>query len=424
MTESVGVPYAPGGAAMLPDLYRASLGVCEVVILLRREHVTAEPELLDAAEDLFDRVLTVDADWVQHPPTDLAGLVCFNDEYVDAVDTALGRDPAAWDKLRQRELLARADATRIQARGVDSPEDLRAAVAELRLPGVLKPRRGVGGAGVTFLDSPARLEDVARTRRAWSGLLYEQLIPTGRHPSGVEWLADHVSVETVSTAAGRHHVAVFDKLPVSITPGGGPDGCNAVSTTGSLGPSRLPEERRKAVLDCVDHALDALGVTWRVTHTEVRVTHDRVEVIEVNGRVGGHVHRLLQRLHGPDLLRASLCCALGREPEDLASVPSGHAAALFPVFSQRSGPVRSKVRRAEVQRLPGVVAVDDFADSGRAREADGSRVATLRIEAEDQASLDQYVFETCDGLAALYASDGLPDEPWFAQFAGRGGDRP
>ncbi|MEU6229643.1 thioesterase domain-containing protein [Streptomyces sp. NPDC047042] len=420
----LGVVYAPKGAATLPEIYLAAEGVCEIALIVEAETAAVTPDLCTVASKLFGNVIVLDGDAGSAlRGLSLDGLTTFNDHLLDLVDQAeqdLGlagstqtRNP--WDKLTQRHLLVDAGVSKVWAVGVDSAEDFARAVEEVGFPGVLKPRRGVGGGGVSFIDSVVEFDRVLAARLCWDGLLYEQRIAPGSHPSGVSWLADFVSVETVSTGQGRQHVAVFDKTPVAVAAGQGSDGSDVVSTTGDVIPSRLPAEDLAAVVACVDQALDALDVTWRVTHTEVHVCAAGVDVIEVNGRVGGHLTRLLRLVGGPDLVRLALLAALRTEPEPVTGPLSGAAAGLFPAFPQCSGAVLSRVRRSDLRQLSGVVGVDDLAVAGTSRADTGFRAANLTLKASGTAELDSSVQMTCRRIAELFAEDGLAQGPWPAQ---------
>ncbi len=98
---------------------------------------------------------------------------------------------------------------------------------------------------------------------------------------------------------------------------------------------------RGLALERTSAALDALDVRWRVTHTELRVTQSEVEIIEVNGRVGGYLARLLRPLGGPDLVRAALTVALGRVPNCEGPVDDrrGYMFGLYMPFPRREGMV-------------------------------------------------------------------------------------
>ncbi len=107
--------------------------------------------------------------------------------------------------------------------------------------------------------------------------------------------APFVSVETVSTGEERHHVAVFDKLPLAF----------GFAETGDIGLTRRSRDEVVEIVATVDAALSALEVRDRVTHTEVAVTTSGPQVIEVNGRLGGYVQGMCQVLE-PGLDMAAL----------------------------------------------------------------------------------------------------------------------
>ncbi|MER6738264.1 ATP-grasp domain-containing protein [Streptomyces puniciscabiei] len=420
--------HRPHGAAGLREIFAASRGLCEPHLVLRQEVAERDPEILRTASSLFP-VSVCAGDDVTSAVRELSaeGLVTFHDaelEHVDAALAALGLPGRslvddAWDKLVQRRAFASAGCSAIRAVPVDRPEDLRNAIARIGLPAVLKPRRAAGGGGVAFVGTEADVQYQLDNRARWTGLLLETRIPPAAHPSGVGWLGDFVSVETASAGTDRRHLAVFDKAPVSIVARAGHDGADAVDVTGDVTPSRLPAPAYRAVLDATSAALDALGVRDRVTHTELRVGAEGVEVIEVNGRVGGHLARVLRLVGGPDLIRHALTVALGAPPTPVPETAPGYAMGLFVPFSDRTGPVLSSVSRADLRVLPGVVGVDEVARPGADRQDTSGRVANLTLRAPDADTLDRYVRDVSSGLADLFEADGMRDDPWLSHLAGR-----
>ncbi|XEC33111.1 ATP-grasp domain-containing protein [Streptomyces fradiae] len=428
----MGVVHRPYGAAGLRDVYRAAQGLCRPVLIFRGPVAGTYPELVELARAMFPVHVLPDDDPVPAVAAlRLRGLTTFHDDELDFTDHLLRAldlpgAPATgspWDKLVQRRAFARAGLSTLPFASVDSAEEFRRALREVRLPAVLKPRRAVGGRGVTFLRDPDDVRRVLSLRTSWAGLLLEGLIPPSAHPSGVPWLADFVSVETVSTATRRTHCAVFDKAPVSIRDAAGPEGADLVRVTGDVVPSRLPAQTRDLVLKRTGEALDALGTRCRVTHTELRVTPDEIEVIEVNGRVGGHLTRLLRPLGGPDLVRSALTLALGEtageelpeQPADLGR--SGFMVGLFVPFPHEDGTVASRVSRADLRALPGVVGVDEVAEHGAARADTGFRAANVTLRFATAEELDAAVGPVARGIAGLFAADGLADDPWLRRLA-------
>lgn len=411
----VGIVHAPDAAASLPEILSAARGLARPVLIFRRPVAARHPSLVAAARRVAD-VTVID----QLTPSavramQLVGLTTFHDSEVDGVDAVLtelglpgaGAIARPWDKLRQRHLLP----TGIQALPVDSTRDLLRGVRYLGLPGVLKPRRASTGSGLAILTDLSDVELEVRARCGWSGLTYEQLIPHGEHPSGVPWLGDYVSVETISDGDGHDCVAVFDKQRLAIGRAG--EGRLEVHETGDVLPSRLPDRIRRTVVDLTRRALDSLGVRWRVTHTEVKVTRDVMEVIEVNGRVGGEVARLLRLLDGPDLIRGALTVALGQTTDRPRHRRDGFVATIAVPFSRRTGVVRSEVSRHDLRAIPGVIAVDEVASPRLPIAASGRPACSLVIGATDPGELDRLMGRVLDAVGRLFAADGLDVDGWL-----------
>ncbi|MET7426149.1 hypothetical protein [Dactylosporangium sp. NPDC005555] len=405
--------HAPFGAASLRDIKRAAEGVCCPVLLIRDEVAAEQPGLVALARRLFETVVVADgSESTLVRQCRLDGVTTFHDAELDLVDRVLasaglpGRTGVdhAWDKLVQRSTLREHGLTSVRARGVDSREDLAAAVAELGRPGVLKPRRANTGTSLAMIDTADDFRHQMTARAAWRGLLYETRIPDGAHPSGVGWLGDFVSVETINTDRHRH-VAVVDKLGPSLVKHCGADGADSLNEVGDLVPSRLPGDMLAEVLDYTSRCLDALGVTWRVTHSEVKLTPTGPELIEVNGRTAGYLSRLVGLAHGPDLIRAALGLAVGRSPAEPLDGLSGSALLLLPAFPDRRGAVLSDVSAADLLRLPGVVGVDEVASAGDPRSRNGFRMAVLNLVADSFDEISAGREATLDGINRLFARD-------------------
>ncbi|MBR7834886.1 hypothetical protein KDL01_16555 [Actinospica durhamensis] len=412
----VAIIYRPGGAATLQEICRASAGICEPVILLEAAHADADPLLLEAARGATKtRVLEScsDTDEVARAcrVARVRGLTTFHDLDLDVCDAVTARlalpgapgTEAPWDKLRQRERIP-ADVS-VPAAAVDSASDLRRAVGAIGFPAVLKPRRATGGTGVAFIREPDDVAYQENSRGHWDGLLLESCVTLAPHPSGVGHLAGYVSVESVCTGDARHHVALFDKMPVVVGHRDGPDGSDRVSVTGTFFPSRLDSTARQTVIDAVDRSLASLGVSWRVTHTEVALTAHGPVIVEVNGRVGGHLNRLLLMTGGVDLVRSALECALGRTPRLGDRHPSGWALGYYPPFPQPAGAVRSEVTVRDIRGLPGVRGVSDLARYGAARSVSHGRMLNLTAGADDAETLDAHFAGIRKGIEYLFRND-------------------
>jgi hypothetical protein len=74
------------------------------------------------------------------------------------------------------------------------------------------------------------------------------------------------------------------------------------------------------------------------------------------------------------------------------------------------------VRRADLRRLPGVVGVDEVAQCGESRQANGARVANMTLFAPDAETFGSDVRAAIHGTALLFAEDGLTTDAWVGRF--------
>jgi hypothetical protein len=137
--------------------------------------------------------------------------------------------------------------------------------------------------------------------------------------------------------------------------------------TGQIGPSAIPPGKRALILSAAENALDALGVTDRVTHTEIRLTSAGPQVIEVNGRLGGYVQGLTASLTGANAVRMALDAAAGRQPAvpalpDPGSADHAVAAFLIPLDTDSADLVSRVTRMLRSQPLVNSVQVPAAVD--------------------------------------------------------------
>lgn len=209
------------------------------------------------------------------------------------------------DKLLQRQALREAGVDGVRSRGLSDPAELPAALDEIGLPAIVKPRVSEGSRN-TF---PV-------TDRAQGAELVAGLLGGGEREVVVEELlvgrdcapfGDYVSVESLVADGEVTHVAVSGKLP-QVPP---------FRETGQFWQAALPAPERRAVEDLAGAALRALGVRVGVTHTEIKLTHGGPRIIEVNGRLGGLMNEL-GRPAGLDLVETAGRLALGQGVPSLA----------------------------------------------------------------------------------------------------------
>jgi len=256
------------------------------------------------------------------------------------------------DKLRQRRALS---AHGVQSTGcvaVRQAGDVPAALSEVGLPAVLKPRGGSGSFRTCLVTSEAETiamltEFLDAAPAGPRDYILEEYLPGDPGAIGEFW-GDYVSVESVVCAGEPTCLAITGRLP-QLPP---------FRDTGLFMPALLDPGQASACLRLERASLAALGIAHGLTHTELKFTPSGPRVIEVNGRMGGHIADALHRSAGLDLLGIAVRTALG---ESVTRTEPVFRRVTFQYFlaapSDQVRPGRPAVLD-ELAAVPGVDAVD------------------------------------------------------------------
>ena len=407
MRARVAVVHGPGASATLPEIVAACGDAYEPLFLLVAES-DADLRLAEVARDAAPTVVLAAGDDVPSRVAATAaehgtvGVVTFADRFAPVVDRArsvLGlpghsADVARWRKESQRARLAAAGLFTGGWRGAKGPAALRRAVADVGFPAIVKPSLGAGSAGVVVLNGEADLAQAIDLLDPHSEFVVETYFGSGRL-SQAEWLADYVSVESVSGSASRRHFGVTLRPPLA----------EPVRETGSVVTDLLTDDQLGRVIDAVDRALDALEARHLVTHTEVKIGPDAIEVIEVNGRLGGYVERMTQRRTETSAVRLALEAAVG----EVAHAPSLRTdgchlmSLLFPAPLDAVELLRAPERET-LASLTGVWRVDGMRRPGPldpGREGTSGYVCSIWLEAGSANALHARACEAVREIARL-----------------------
>ncbi|MEU8924832.1 ATP-grasp domain-containing protein [Kitasatospora sp. NPDC048545] len=292
------------------------------------------------------------------------------------------------DKFRQREALAAAGVQATACRTVRSAADLGPALAATGLPAVLKPRSGAGSVDTCLVRDAAELADRYAEFTGDSAdpavFVLEEYLVSDPTVVGEFW-GDYVSIESAISGGEIRTVAVTGKLPLA----------HPFRETGYFTPALLPDGLAEEVVALEQSALRALGIREGVTHTEIKFTPDGPRLIEVNGRLGGHVSDVLKRSAGTDLLALALRLALGgfAPPEPVLGLGANCPAVAFQYFL--SPPADGLAPGGgdlvdDLQAVPGVDLVDARIDpSWRANWRAGTEwlIGTVYGSTADHAAL-------------------------------------
>ncbi|MET8079261.1 hypothetical protein [Streptomyces sp. NPDC005303] len=329
--------------------------------------------------------------------------------------------PGLWGrKDLQRRVLRDAGVSRVRSAAPRDEASLRRFAAEAGWPLVVKPADGVSGRDVWLVHDAKELNRFLYETRAETpdvgglpaGMFAEQYL-TGGRPSAPH-LADYVSVEVFVTAGRVRTAFVTDRLLPE----------RPCRETGLVLPTSLDPGGRAAVIECAVRALRALDVPDGAYHVEVKPGARHPDIVEVNGRLGGFVARLVRYGTGEDLARTALDAALSRPAELRLAWYRAVLVLLFPA-PPGAALITAAPARREISRLPGVLAVDHVATAGRPvhwRTGAAGTVATVWLGADDHDALRARLTDTVTLLGERFQyrdaeGQALRDDDWWTRIA-------
>ncbi|MFD4242976.1 ATP-grasp domain-containing protein [Streptomyces sp. NPDC058525] len=250
---------------------------------------------------------------------------------------------ALTDKAVQRTAFTQAGVSPLRHQLITPSQDPTEAASEVRFPAVLKPRSGAGSRNTLPVTDLHSLHSALSAVPDDEEMVLEEQLRGDSSVAGSQW-GDYVSVETLTGPEGHEVLAVCGKLPL-VTP---------YRETGSVFPSTLSSGPLRDAEKLAMRALDALGVGYGISHTEVKLTLEGPRLIEVNGRVGGGTAPVIRAVGGPDLLQAALCAALGMPYAWDRNAPQKVAYEYLSPAPTQVAVVRSISGIREIRKLPGV----------------------------------------------------------------------
>ncbi|HMK96826.1 MAG TPA: hypothetical protein VK425_04715 [Acidimicrobiales bacterium] len=297
------------------------------------------------------------------------------------------------DKRLQRSALAMAGVPGPQFWTVEagiSPTALSDLACRVAYPAVLKPAEGTAGKGVRLVTGPSELEQIVRASTDAPGYLLETFITDS---SKEPWRSDELVVESVVTDGHVSHAVITGRFPLA----------PPFRQTGSFLPRALPAGLRRRVLEVVEQAIEALGVHWALTHTELKLTPEGPKVIEVNGRLGGIVPFTLARVSRANLFQVACRVACGEGFRFPELVPCSDVAywlrVLPPVTATRVGEVKGLGSLRDLPEVDSAVLHCGPGEPVDWRKGTASVVATVQGTVSTEAELPgtmQKINETLD----------------------------
>ncbi len=228
----------------------------------------------------------------------------------------LSREAAlrATDKSEMREAFTRHGAPTPRAIRVRSEDELRAAASRLGYPVIVKPTDGVGSKGVTRAGAPAELDLAWKRAQA---VTRTGVLVCEEYVEGPE-----VSVEGLTMEGETHLVAITDKIT---------SGTPYFVETGHTQCTRLPGGTRAEILEAARLGVEALGLDWCASHTEIRIGMQGPRIMEIGARLGGDriTSDLTPLACGVNIFEGAIQVALGELPQTRPTFERGAAIRYF-----------------------------------------------------------------------------------------------
>ena len=291
-----------GTGARVLDRIREADPEAAITLMCRVELVSQLPAAARADRVIAIRHEAPDAEWVRlaaaaHAAQRFTQIGTFGELDQDRaalIGEALGiptysPSTVRWvhDKLSMRRRLSEAAVEDTPAEVVEDPEGLLAFVAEHGLPCVVKPVQGVGSVGITVAREASQLPAAFALASRHVDGVPDAGVLVERFHEGVQY-----SAEAVSEAGEHQVVAVTRKFsdPESWV------------ELGHVVPSGLGGAETDQIGRYVARILDALGITFGPTHTEIVMTSTGPRVIETHIRLAGdEIPSLVRGATGVDL---------------------------------------------------------------------------------------------------------------------------
>jgi hypothetical protein len=219
------------------------------------------------------------------------------------------------DKFLQRQALQDAGlpgpaAWEAPTPGAGGREDARAIgqlAGRVAYPVVVKPRRGTSSVATARADDERQLSDLLTRFGAQEGGLVVEEYLADRVSDGD--FADDIAVELLAQDGRVWHLATTGKFKYAPPFRG----------RGCFLPSHVDATTEAELFAVAEAALRAVGITDGFANVDLKLTPEGPRVVEVNGRLGGNVHVLMELAGGPQILPLLFRLALG---QDMASEPA------------------------------------------------------------------------------------------------------
>ncbi|WP_433664309.1 ATP-grasp domain-containing protein [Nocardia sp. CA-128927] len=301
----------------VPRLHRIRhSGACARVIALDDSASTGEWVALARSVHELEPIHAVGAfgEYDQHRAAAIAGALGLPFHAPDVI-------ARVYDKTLMRQQLRACGIDDTPAAAVDTAQDLKHFADEYGLPLILKPRSGSGSEHIVRISTAAELH--AALSEVDGDLLVERYLD-----------GDEISVEAFSERGSHRILGITRKIKDA----------NFVEIGHVV---REATAADAPVAAYVRSVLDALGIAFGPTHTELIRTVDGPRIVETHTRAGGdQIPQLLHAAAGIDLVELAVRQSLGER-----MLPVVDALLAEPGRASRAGAIRYRVPPASGRLL-------------------------------------------------------------------------
>lgn len=217
------------------------------------------------------------------------------------------------NKKKMRQAFFASNVPSPMAISANSFDEAKNAIKQLGFPVIFKPAISHGGRGVTQIPAKPNINEIEQAfNRAMSftkgdGILVEEFV------EGPEF-----SVEAVTYNNKTHIVAVTDKLT---------SGPPYFIELGHNQPSQWSCSDIQQLVSTAMKGIEALGINWSPSHTEIKLSPNGPRIIEIGARLGGGfiTTHLTPFSTGVDMVKAAIFITLGKEPITRSTCRQGAA---------------------------------------------------------------------------------------------------
>lgn len=388
MTEHVLVV---GSGRDLPARVRRALPGTETSVICRLEFVAKLRELTEHTRVIAVRHDAPDEEWVAlaraahqlHPFTRIATFGETDQDRCAVIGEALGittHSPRTVALVHDKHAMR----VRLRETGVDTtasavvadPAALAGFVGEHGFPCVVKPVAGAGSAGVALVRHDSELASAFERASARFEDLPDAGVMVEQFHEGPQF-----SVEAFSELGEHQVVSITRKFSDPTT----------FVELGHVASADLTSEQQAEVYDYVEKVLDALGVEFGATHTEIVLSEAGPRIIETHVRQGGdEIPALTFDVTGVDLAECVVRQTVGEKvlPDIravLAEERPARCSAIWFAAAPAAGVITDVSGHDEAGETEGVTEVKLLVRPGStvgALESSDSRIAHVRAVAE------------------------------------------